>query len=244
MMSANNGLGIFLPLLIVIISCDRPGRQESELLGQKKTYSNNISYINYESDTIYYKLPLDIKDAGYEIDRKGNITILVTKKIATCDKEFVGKENIRNALNYHRDVCERSASHNWLYEVYTVSIKKLKSNHYETIWIWKNPMKLEDYGFGKSDFHFYLETNDCLIDGKTQSRLNLNFKNIDFDTGYILYTLSYINESNGWKFVSKERINTTGKDDYLNVYYRETYTEDVVSAKFELTNDFIMKYNK
>lgn len=249
MMNVSDKLIILLSFCTLILSCDRPFITNKVSPDNEKIHVLNSSYINNNLDTFVYKLPIEIdKKSGYEVDEYGNITLLVTKCLNSCEKKFVGKDNVVNGLKYFRENCGKSQNKSGVYELHTISIKKLNSNFFEPVWYWKNPIKVEDYGFGKYSLLLSLDATDFYKNGKIQSRLNLNFKTIDEECGYILYTISFINTPKGWKLVSREQVNTLLNKNNCERYFCDTILENFLiteSEKWDFSNEFfIIKYSK
>ncbi len=248
-MNVNRVLIFLISFGTFSLSCDSPVSKIKTISVTENMCCYGSSYIDNDLDTFYYKLPFDItENSDYEIDENGKITILVTKCITSCGKIFVGNDNIANGLKYFRENCGISEKIKGIYELHTISIKKLNSNIYEPIWIWKNPITIEDYGFGKYSLLLNLEAMDFYKNGKIQSRLNLNFKTTDEESGYILYTISFVNSSKGWKLVSREQVNTIITENNCDRYLCDTILENFTvteSEKWEFSNEFfILKYSK
>lgn len=248
-MNVSKILIILLTFVTLSISCNIPVSKKEISSAKENILLFKSSYINNNLDTFYYKLPVEIeKNSDYEIDDNGNITLLVTKSIISCEKIFVGKDYIVNGLKYFRENCGKIQSESGVYELHTISIKKLNSNFFVPVWYWKNPIKVEDYGFGKYNLLLNLDASDFYKNGKIQSRLNLNFKSIDEECGYIQYTMSFVSTPKGWKLVSREQVNTLLNINNCERYFSDTILEKFVtteSEKWDFSNDFfIIKYTQ
>ncbi len=71
----------------------------------------------------------------------------------------------------------------------TIKIKK-KDGTYENVWNYKNKIDVdeENHGYSIYELKISLEESYARFNNKLESRLHINFKTVDYDDGYKLYT--------------------------------------------------------
>jgi hypothetical protein len=205
--------------------------------------------VNYDADSVFYKLSIDCKNEEYFQDEKSNLLFLVTREVKVLNKNFGGyeKANLSEAKKYSIENKDKFDGGN-VYLVTKISIRK-KDGFYDDVWVYKNIIDIheEDNSYSIYELKIFLEDSYAEYNGKVQSRLHINFKTVDYDDGYKLYTLNYIYKDNLWQLVSRERICTIPQD--INKeeigYCRDTINDNCVlkAKKFDLTNDYIMNYS-
>lgn len=213
---------------VVISACNNP-----EL--------NTISDSDKDPGTKIYNLEFVANDSEYKmVDSKA--TFLIRNHILS-KKRIFSADSISEALRYYKS---NGGSTSGIAEVFTISVKK-NDGSYDDVWIWKNPITLTKNGYGKEEFVLYLDSSNALYNGKSQSRLNINFKTKDYDNGYRLYTLNYIYRNFNWELISRERVNTIPDEITLEetAYCIDTINNNckITGQKFLLNHDYIFRLN-
>ncbi|MDI9308769.1 MAG: hypothetical protein QM535_01040 [Limnohabitans sp.] len=225
-----NSIVIFF--FLILFTCSKNSSKSS-----KDILNSSISYVNYEADSVFYKIDIACNDQKLYRDEKSNLIFLVTKEVYFGDKK-IGNYNQSNWFNELKEYSKNS--NKLVYLVTKVSIKK-NDGVYDDIWEYKNEITINKDGYGVNDLVVSLGDSYAEFNKKLQSRLNINFKTKNSDNGYKQYTLNYINKNGQWLLVSRERICTISNDinneqigycvDTIN------YKCKITEKKFYLTND-------
>jgi hypothetical protein len=203
-------------------------------------FINGVSFVDFDADSVYYSMSVGDFDK-YFINKKNELTYLVTREVMVGDVNFGGFQAVKmnEAIDYYKSMNqnnERTA----LNLVTKISIKE-KDGRFDAVWSYSNPISITDVGYGVFELKIYLEESYARYNGKLQSRLHINFKTVDYDDGYKLYTLSYFFNKNQWELVQRERICTIQKD-INNEHFG--YCKDTINDRIQITsNKFKLEYN-
>lgn len=221
-------LGILL-ISILMFGCKKDGSKKDQA---------NMYGTKYTSDSIYYDLNLGELSNVY-LKKNGKYTFVVVKKIVVNGKDF-GADNIDEALVFLKE--NKVLNDNYICEVINIGLRRTDGS-FEIIWNWKNYITVNKFGYGKFNFSVYLDASNGEFNGLLQDRLHINFKTIDTDNGYKLYTLNYIYEDSNWVLVEREKINTIVSEfEHSETAYctDTTNTRCIIRAKkFNLNYDYI-----
>ena len=198
MKNAYNYIIIFL--FFITISCNRNNADNSSII------RSNTSYINPNSDSIFYKLDLYTKNDNYFRDSQDNLTFLITRTITAFGKDFGGvNTGWEAAVKYYR-MNESKFETKDLCIVTTIAIKNKKGN-FDNIWIFNN--HIDEYKQKDSRYTYgYITVNVLLDKSYDDKKLNIIFKMPDFEDGYHQYILTYENNGKLWKLITRESIRT------------------------------------
>lgn len=194
---------IIILVFFTFLSCNKKHNVKSE----KNILNSTSSYVNYNADSVYYKLNTGSESDKYYHDEKSNLLYLVTREVYVGDKSFGGykEQDWSDAKNYSKKIDKRA------YLVTKIKIKKVDET-YEDVWEYKNEINFNEEGYGLFILKIFIEESYAEYNGKVQNRLHINFKKVDYDDGYKLYTLNYIYNKKTWELVSRERICTIPND--------------------------------
>ncbi|MFC6097121.1 hypothetical protein ACFPVY_10745 [Flavobacterium qiangtangense] len=194
---------IIILLFITLTSCNQ---RENFNLGEKK--NSKAFIVDFDADSVYYRLNVGHENENYYQDEKLNLLYLVTREVYVDDINF-GAFNNETSLSKAENYSKENGRN--VYLVTKISIKKTDET-YEDVWDYKNKIDFNENGYGLFTIKIFLEESCAEYKGNIQSRLHINFKTIDYDDGYKLYTLNYIFENKNWQLVSRERVCTIPND--------------------------------
>jgi hypothetical protein len=203
----------------------------------------DISFVNLEADSVYYKLSVGYDHSDYYQDSKSNLIFLVTREVEVLKKNFGGFNSVDLTAAKAYAIQHQGAQDGGnVYLVTKISIKEINGS-YDNVWTYRNIIDFDENSYTVNLFKIYLEDSFSEYNGKLQSRLHINFKTIDSDNGYKLYTLNYINNNAQWQLISREEISTiTNEVNHEEVgYCIDTINSNCITKanKFNLTHDYI-----
>ncbi|WP_396193361.1 hypothetical protein [Flavobacterium sp.] len=224
---------LIILFIVMLLSCNKKNNSNSNQSNLKTT----SSYVDFDADSVYYKLSVGFENDDYLEDEKSNLLFLVTREVYVEDKNFGGYNQDWSKAEDYSKKNNKSA-----YLVTKISIKK-KNNTYETVWKFDNQIDFYNDSYGLYGINVSLNDSYNEYNNKLQSRLHINFKTEDEKNGYKLYTLSYINQNKQWQLVSRERICTIRNDinDTQFGYCIDTINNNCVKKADKFTfsvNDF------
>lgn len=193
-------------LLIILVSCKQ--HQNNDI----NNFIATKSYINYNADTVMYKL-----NANKE---NGEQTFMLVRKIYvrdSCFGNFSNEINYEKAFKYLRTILNDTISHP--YFKYTVHV--FQKDSLKKLW------DIITYEFGCDNIFFpVLEVIDgYTVNKKTYPLLRVMQKNVLTLNNRSLNFL--FDKDNNWKLISKEMITTDGQFNINNGYCIDTITKNI-----------------
>jgi hypothetical protein len=169
---------IILLLFFTMLSCNKKHNLKSE----KDVFNSTSTYVDFDADSVYYKLSVGFENDDYFQDEKSNLLFLVTREIYVEDKNFGGYNQDWSKAEDYSKKNDKSA-----YLITKISIKK-KNNTYETVWKFDNQIDFYNDSYGLYGIQVSLNDSCTEHNNKLQSRLHINFKTEDEKTviNYIL----------------------------------------------------------
>ena len=229
---------IFLLSFITLTSCNK----RKSLSTENNILSSTSSYIDYDADSVYYKISVGYENDNYYQDKKANLLYLVTKEVYLDNNKNLGgfkHSNWYNEAKNHLKNKDKS-----VYLITKIGIRKIDKT-FDYIWTYKSEININNNGYGVYELQISLEDSYAEYNNQLESRLHIHFKTVDYNEGYKLYTLNYTHKENQWKLVSREKICTIPKEiNSEQIGYRiDTVNNNCRrnGNKFNLTNDYIFR---
>ncbi len=225
---------LFLLFFITLTSCNK----KSLSTNKNQILNSTTSYVNYELDSVYYKINVGSENKNYYQDKRGNFLFLVTREVFLDNNKNLGGLKQYKWFNEAKKYVKNKDKKVYLGS--KIGVKKIDGT-YDYIWNYKSEITINNKGYGVYELQISLDDSYANYYNKLESHLHINFKTVDNDNGYKLYTLNYIYEDNQWHLVSRERICTIPKD----INNEEIgYCIDTINSNCEIkANKFSLTYN-
>ncbi|WP_395074443.1 hypothetical protein [Flavobacterium sp.] len=245
-------------LLLIFFSCKQ--QQKSKLIIEnnniKVTHNKTVkekfnfstaSYVDVLSDSTFYKL--QIYDEEIDLNKSDNDyamrqTLSVNQLVYVSDSCFGGYNNLPKATAF----AKKTGKENDFFIKISIKIKN-KNEIFDETWFWKQKVYGGNGNYG-SDIAS-VELDDALFKYKNKSKRGLRIiYKWNLEHGIKLNILNFIKEESNWKLISREKINTSPKDNYNHfkdkVYFIDTIIADSnikeKTDKIEITDKMIIDF--
>jgi hypothetical protein len=222
---------IIFVILITLISCNK----KKSLRDKDNVLNSASSYVNYDADSVFYKISVGYENNNYYKDKKENLLFLITREVYVDDKNLGGFSQ----FNWYNSAKKLSTKGKNAFLVTKIGIKKIDKT-YDFIWKFDSEISFNNESYGVHELNISLDDSYATYNNKLESRLHITFKTVGEDNGYKLYTLSYTYTNKQWQLVSRERICTIKND--IN-HEKMGYCVDTINSNCQTSgNKFNLTY--